>query len=106
MEDVDDTPPTFQKTMYNFHVSENQPAGTLVGQVKAEDKDSSSLNYQLKTSGKCYFSQFNLITSYIYIYMLSAIHILNIPDSSLILTLSLRINVRKIKLHLTLKLTV
>uniref|UniRef100_A0A8W8M8J5 Cadherin domain-containing protein n=1 Tax=Magallana gigas TaxID=29159 RepID=A0A8W8M8J5_MAGGI len=60
VEDVDDTPPTFQKTMYNFHVSENQPAGTLVGQVKAEDNDSSSLNYQLKTSGKYQNQPFQL----------------------------------------------
>lgn len=38
--------------------------------------------------------------------MLSAIHIVNVPDSRLTSTLSFRINVRKIKLHLSLKLTV
>lgn len=60
VENVDDTPPKFQQTVYNFNVSENQPAWTIVGQVEAEDKDSSSLIYQLETSGKCNFSQFNL----------------------------------------------
>eukprot|EP00105_Crassostrea_gigas_P046218 XP_019930366.1 PREDICTED: protocadherin Fat 4 [Crassostrea gigas] len=65
VEDVDDTPPTFQKTMYYFHVSENQPAGTLVGQVKAEDKDSSSLKYQLETSDQNQTFQLNATTGQI-----------------------------------------
>lgn len=60
VENTDDTPPKFQQIMYNFNVSENQPPGTIVGQVGAEDKDSSSLIYQLETSGKCNFSQINL----------------------------------------------
>lgn len=60
VENIDDTPPTFKQTVYKFKVSENQPKSTIVGQVEAEDKDSSFLTYTLETSGKCIFSQFNL----------------------------------------------
>lgn len=42
--DVDDEPPRFVEAFYAFKVSENQPAGTEVGSVKAVDRDAPPFN--------------------------------------------------------------
>ena len=43
--DVDDEKPEFLEDRYAFSMSENQPYGTIVGQVIAADKDSEPYNY-------------------------------------------------------------
>ncbi|XP_007906050.1 cadherin-5 [Callorhinchus milii] len=50
--DVDE-PPVFSHPFYSFSVSENQPADTQVGQVKAKDPDQArnAIQYRLKTGG-------------------------------------------------------
>jgi len=42
--DVNDEPPRFVEAFYAFKVSENQPAGTEVGSVKAVDRDAPPFN--------------------------------------------------------------
>ncbi|XP_045886262.1 protocadherin beta-15 [Micropterus dolomieu] len=40
--DINDNPPTFTQSEYNANILENQPAGTFVMKVKAEDTDEGS----------------------------------------------------------------
>lgn len=49
------TPPTFPKIKYNFNISKNQPPKTIINQIKTKNKNSNSLNYQLKTNNIYYF---------------------------------------------------
>ena len=46
--DTNDNPPKFEQESYSFQVSENIPSGTLIGQVKAIDRDlNSTIHYEL-----------------------------------------------------------
>ncbi|CAJ1058683.1 protocadherin beta-16 [Xyrichtys novacula] len=40
--DINDNPPTFTQSVYNANILENQPVGTFVMKVKAEDNDEGS----------------------------------------------------------------
>lgn len=46
--DTNDNKPKFEQESYSFHILENIPIGTLIGQVKAYDKDSNTtIHYEL-----------------------------------------------------------
>ena len=52
--DVNDERPLFDRDSYLFEISENQPSGTVVGQVHAHDADSPPFNtfhYSLLSGG-------------------------------------------------------
>ena len=48
IKDVNDNKPRFEQESYSFHILENTPIGTFIGQVKAIDADSNStIHYEL-----------------------------------------------------------
>uniref|UniRef100_A0A915D9Z7 Cadherin domain-containing protein n=1 Tax=Ditylenchus dipsaci TaxID=166011 RepID=A0A915D9Z7_9BILA len=51
VEDINDTPPQFQQPIYHFSVLESASLGSLLGEVKAEDPDHSSLANECMTIG-------------------------------------------------------
>ncbi|XP_078318451.1 protocadherin Fat 4-like [Crassostrea virginica] len=65
IEDINDTPPKFDQPAYKFELSENQPSGTVVGRLSANDSDSDSLHYAIlgKTQGFNVNSSTGIITS-------------------------------------------
>lgn len=63
--DVNDNPPTFTQNEYNANILENQPVGTFVMKVKAEDIDDASNSkvlYQISNSEVSSFLTINLDT--------------------------------------------
>ncbi|XP_010766906.1 protocadherin beta-15 [Notothenia coriiceps] len=64
--DINDNPPTFTQREYNANILENQPVGTFVMKVKAEDIDDGSnanILYQLSKDTKSEVSSFLTINS-------------------------------------------
>lgn len=56
--DINDNNPLFDRSYYTFHVTENQPENTLIGQVKATDLDlglNSKIKYSLLNNPSDYF---------------------------------------------------
>lgn len=59
---INDESPVFQNNNYKFNVAENQPQGTVVGMVKAEDKDSNQLQYEIEgTKGMSWLALVDLL---------------------------------------------
>ncbi|KAE9554056.1 hypothetical protein FO519_002752 [Halicephalobus sp. NKZ332] len=52
LEDVNDSPPVFEKLLYSFEVMENLVVGSLIGQVKAMDSEGSSITYSVAEGNK------------------------------------------------------
>ncbi|XP_033948382.1 protocadherin beta-7 [Pseudochaenichthys georgianus] len=66
VKDINDNPPTFTQREYNANILENQPVGTFVMKVKAEDIDDGSnanILYQLSKDTKSEVSSFLTINS-------------------------------------------
>ncbi|XP_042372986.1 protocadherin gamma-A6 [Plectropomus leopardus] len=64
--DINDNPPTFTQSEYNANILENQPVGTFVMKVKAEDIDDGSnakILYQISKDTKSDVSSFLTINS-------------------------------------------
>ncbi|XP_018548659.1 protocadherin gamma-A2-like [Lates calcarifer] len=64
--DINDNPPTFTQSEYNANILENQPIGTFVMKVKAEDTDDGSnarILYQISKDSNSEASSFLTINS-------------------------------------------
>uniref|UniRef100_A0A3B4EY46 Cadherin domain-containing protein n=1 Tax=Pundamilia nyererei TaxID=303518 RepID=A0A3B4EY46_9CICH len=64
--DINDNPPTFMQSEYNANILENQPVGTFVIKVKAEDVDDGSnakIQYQISKDTNSEVSSFLSINS-------------------------------------------
>ncbi|XP_041800665.1 protocadherin gamma-A6 [Chelmon rostratus] len=65
--DINDNPPTFTQSQYDASILENQPVGTLVMKVKAEDIDDGSnakIIYQISSDTNSEVSSFLAINSH------------------------------------------